>query len=461
MQVYSALSPLLINLAEQRLTTTNATTIEVMPTPLEHLAAVLHSLDPVALDSGDLLSRFEEIFPVSELLSAPLYRVLTAEEGDEPLPDGEDPWNDAMLLRVPLELSEDSLIEGLYLPQPGDAVAVAVAAMEGVAASRATPNKPTRKSSARGWQHVGHHPSVEIVDCSAVAAAPTTSTTAPAAVVTFDGLPPKAVTADVGGIRCVPSLKLPAALRLASGRRHGQPGEAAGDAAREAYVRGAVQWLVAGRQVARLLQSTRQREALAKALEARGLRFVAAGRWATALGLITHPRLTVAALVARKAITEVQAEALVQIMGMCHVDANVKEHSRSQVRTSRPTGRSQPECGGGAGGGCGHDRDGGGARGRVAAQEVKGRQLLQHSASAAVGIVRNTDRSEDVPAVVRTSSSCPSQRTEDSVEAKVGYQQQIQQRLLQIPDLFNPEEALERVDAPLVLVRSGHTIQRL
>ncbi|GIL59654.1 hypothetical protein Vafri_14388 [Volvox africanus] len=316
-----ALAPLVANLAH-RAKDMN---------PLEHLIAVLDALEPIAQDTGDLHTNFDDLFQISAMLASPLCRILamTIEDiasgavGDEPLPLGLDPWDDAILLRSPFDISEDSLMEGLFLPHPGDAVTAVVTAMEtGAATGRAPlPAAPATATAAVVRTIPTPSSSAAISKFRRISSARVRSAVGPVAggsdgtaTLVFEGSPPKVVAADIAGVRCVPNLKLPAALRPPPGRRHGMPGDAAGDAAREAYMRAAAPWLIAGRRIARLLRSNRQRNTLVTALELRGLVHIGPGRWATALGLLAHPQRTVEAMITRGVITQEQAKALVGIM---------------------------------------------------------------------------------------------------------------------------------------------------
>ncbi|GLC77770.1 hypothetical protein PLESTM_001140800 [Pleodorina starrii] len=307
-------------------------------TPLEHLTAVLDALEPIHQDTGGLHPNCDQLFQISRLLAAPLLRVLSGaevgEDGEggygEHLPKGLDPWADAVLLRSPVEISEEALLEALRRPQPGDAVSAAVAAL---AAPRG-PGVPVPVVSC---------PSALPLAAAAVSAAPLSPPAAAtgqqkppsgspgrplkgggaagAVVVAVQGSPPTSVTTDVDGVTCLPCIRLPTVLRPPPGRRHGMPGDLRGDAAREAYVRSVAPWLVAGRRLVRLLHATRQEAALAAALEARGLQRVGRGRWATSLGLLVVPERTAAAMVQRGTVSAAQAQALVQILRPAGVPA--------------------------------------------------------------------------------------------------------------------------------------------
>ncbi|KAG2427323.1 hypothetical protein HXX76_012518 [Chlamydomonas incerta] len=187
--------------------------------PHEHLAALLGALELVVFGAAELLpvgpdgvqpvesyDFYSDRLPFERFLAPVLARYAKAGAAEQPRPAGVELWDDGMQVFGLADLSEQSMLAGLYRK---------------------------RSSSSEGGREA------------------------------------KAAPADLDWVHLyVPEVALPAHLRLPPGRRHGQPGgDPAADAAREAYVRSVAPSFELLRRLARFIKTSRRREQILRALQ--------------------------------------------------------------------------------------------------------------------------------------------------------------------------------------------------
>ncbi|GLI70197.1 hypothetical protein VaNZ11_015007 [Volvox africanus] len=209
-------------------------------TPLERLVKLLDALEPIAFANVDngvwQVDVYDELPPLSVLLCHCIKCLMDGDSSDQPRPEGVDPLDDILLLCLAPDFSEHSLREALFLSTP-------------------------------------------LITGPEMDQGGTTKTAAANTSQKATGLRPTVVD-----LNARPYLKLPAALRPPTGRRHGMPGDAAGDAAREAYVSAAAPWLIAGQRLLRLVRVTESGRAVDMYMALSKLPTERAGRWAYAIG---------------------------------------------------------------------------------------------------------------------------------------------------------------------------------
>ncbi|EFJ53313.1 hypothetical protein VOLCADRAFT_86469 [Volvox carteri f. nagariensis] len=224
-------------------------------TAVEHLNFVLDALEPFTWTRLDRVWP-DEIHegppPYTALLLEPVARLLSGgvENGDQPVFEGHDPLQDVIFLNKVADLDEESLRKQLFLLQPKNN-SLAATAVE----------VPDDERSGTGGR-IG--PAVAFAEAKT-----RMRTKVQEAVVVFDSCP---------------VMQLPAELLPPPGRRHGMPGDPAGDAAREAYVRAATPLLAVIGRLLRLLLMTRTFSQMVTLLRGSGLPLAMNGRWTRALG---------------------------------------------------------------------------------------------------------------------------------------------------------------------------------
>ncbi|KAG2432312.1 hypothetical protein HYH02_013032 [Chlamydomonas schloesseri] len=248
---------------------------------------------------GDFYSTF---LPLERFLAPVLARCAAAGAAEQPYPEGVELWDDVNALYGLAELSEEAMLAGLYgqVPYPEAQQRPGEEEAEVSAASHASSDQNPAFAKAEaapapapnggvGAASTGAERVAAELAGPAVAVAQPAQTPATGRGAWADKPRPAARPAHEDWVQqYVPVVVLPTHLRPPPGRRHGQPGgDAAADAAREAYVRSVAPSLALLRRLLGLAIVSERRQHVLAALEAYpGFEGFGEGRWARLLEFV-------------------------------------------------------------------------------------------------------------------------------------------------------------------------------
>ena len=309
--------------------------------PHEHLEAMLGALEPAVFGDRRIVPAgpdgmepvegydfYNDCLPIERFLAPVLARYAKLGAEEQPQPAGADRRVDTVDLFGLADLSDQSMLVSLYRKRP-------VPEEDGRGATTA-PGGGGGSGSRRGLGGGGGPEVLDVgpgLDVGAAAQASRAERgdggTSGAVTGAWAGKPrPIARPAHHDWIHLyVPSLELPAHLRLPPGHRHGQPGgDPAADAAREAYVRSIVPSFGLLRRLARMVAVTRRTDEVRRALqEDSGFSGFGEGRWARLLEYI---------LDGEGAQKRATAEELLKMLGVQWADAHQQDTSSSSSSSS-------------------------------------------------------------------------------------------------------------------------------